>query len=183
MNKTYICLAIVLTFVLGCKFQGGKPKSYELAEPAVWTAVDGDVLTNMEKTRVVLRDMGFRLEKYDIESGYLRTYPTGASQFFELWKRDNVGAFNFAMANTNSIARIVELEFKNQNDTQIKCEAFVKRLSIQRDEAVSVTDMEQAFTETSGGYAMLSVDPDDAMWLNLGRDTALEQTILDKIKR
>lgn len=59
----------------------------------------GDVLTRMH----------FAIEKLDAEQGIVRTRPLRGGQFFELWRSDNAGAYNWAEANLQSVRRVVEL--------------------------------------------------------------------------
>jgi len=57
----------------------------------------------------VLTGMHFAIEKLDAEEGLVRTKPLRGGQFFELWRSDNAGAYNWEEANLQSVRRSVEL--------------------------------------------------------------------------
>ena len=59
----------------------------------------GDILTRMH----------FAIEKLNAEQGLVRTRPLRGAQFFELWRSDNAGAYNWKEANLQSVRRSVEL--------------------------------------------------------------------------
>ncbi len=62
----------------------------------------------VEAAHAVLAGMHFTIEKLDAEQGVVKTWPLRAGQFFEVWRSDNVGAFNTAEANFQSIRRTVD---------------------------------------------------------------------------
>ncbi len=57
----------------------------------------------------VLIRMHFAIEKLDAEQGLVRTRPLRGAQFFELWRSDNAGSYNWEEANLQSVRRAVEL--------------------------------------------------------------------------
>jgi len=77
----------LLVLVIGC---AGQKK--QLTQPVCFDAVSSDKL--MQVSEKALLDMQFRIQKFDIDNGIIRTYPLRAKQFFEFWRKDNAGAFN-----------------------------------------------------------------------------------------
>jgi hypothetical protein len=175
-----ITFAFSLVFFAGCAGDGsGNIYDKEITTPTSATVQGATIPEAMERSRERLSSMGFRLDKFDTDQGYLRTKPLGAGQFWQLWRGDNVGAANAAMANVNSIARVVEMEFE-QGDQGVaaRCRVQVKKLSYVGRDITGVADMNEAFTDTSGGIQTLSLEHSRPQWLDLGRDVRLEEKLL-----
>ena len=104
--SVFCFLSVVSCLLLaGC---GGNQQQAAQAEPIC--------LANVQKSQAmqiaedVLAKMHFTVDKADAERGLIRTRPLAGAQFFELWRSDNVGAFNSAEANMHSIRRTVSLD-------------------------------------------------------------------------
>ncbi len=137
----------------------------------------------MNNSQKVLSDMGFKLEKFDIANGYLRSKPLGGSQFWELWRGNNIGSYNEAMANVNSIVRVVEMNFKILDGRlYADCSAEVSKLSFTGEPVSGASDMREAFTEASGRLQELSLAEGYVQWVSLGRDIRLEERVLEAIR-
>ncbi len=141
----------------------------------------------MQTAEEVLGEIHFTIEKSDPKSGYIRTRPLAGAQFFEFWRSDNVGAFNFSEANLHSIRRIVKLEISQQDGQLcIDCDVKTQRLNLP----------ERQVSGSSRAYAMFSAsDPlkqqlklhteqkKGMAWVDLGGDTRLETEILRRIEK
>lgn len=181
--RLLIILAVISAVLLnGCSARKERVSEYDKkSELARSTVVKGaDIPAAMQKCRDELGSMGFKFDKYDIENGYLRTEPLSGSQFFEIWRGDdNVGSYNAAMANINSIARVVEMHFKSaEASVYIDCRADVRRLSVATGDIAAASDMKEVFTDTSSGFQELTLKDANAQWVYLGRDVMLEDKIL-----
>jgi hypothetical protein len=134
----------------------------------------------------VLGEMRFSIEKSNVESGFMRSRPLIGGQFFEFWRSDNVGAFNWSEANLHSIRRIVELDIRQEGEELcIGCDVNVQRLKLP----------ERHVSSSSGAYAMFS-DSERSMqrlelnakqrrgmaWIELGGDGRLETEILKRVE-
>ncbi len=140
----------------------------------------------MKIAEEVLGEIHFTIEKSDPKSGYIRTRPLTGAQFFEFWRSDNVGGFNWSEANLHSIRRIVELEISQQDGQLcINCDVHTQRLNLP----------ERQVSGSSRAYAMFSAsDPikqrlklhaeqkKGMTWVDLGRDMRLETEILRRIE-
>ncbi|MFI4911719.1 MAG: hypothetical protein ACIAQZ_08650 [Sedimentisphaeraceae bacterium JB056] len=175
-----LIISAVLT-VAGCTSSVEQSYVYdnETKEPTSGMIAQKDIEQVMNTARKQLSAMGFKLDKYDTELGILRTKPLSGAQYWQFWRDDNVGASNAAMSNINSIVRIVEMDF-NASDGGIKvgCVADVKKLSYIGKEITGVSDMNEAFTDVSGGFQELALEEGQAKWLDLGRDVRLEKKVL-----
>jgi hypothetical protein len=134
-----------------------------------------DKQTAMNAAQRVLEDMHFVIEKNDAEAGYISTRPLAAGQFFEFWRSDTVGCENFAENNLHSVSRTAEINVTEQEGAVcIECTVDTRRLSIP-SESISGT-----------GPTPLKLKPQqkkEAVWMDMGPDAALQDRILERIKK
>jgi len=170
----------LLVLVIGC---AGQKK--QLTQPACFDAVSSDKL--MQVSEKALLDMQFRIQKFDIDNGIIRTYPLRAKQFFEFWRKDNAGAFNSAEANLQSLQRSVELVFRTeQNRVCVECITLVQRLSLPEETIRGYNTAPALYTASDRSKQRLEVEPErleQMQWIDLGRDEALESHIIKQIQK
>jgi hypothetical protein len=139
----------------------------------------------MHAAEEVLGKMHFEIEKVDLQNGYIRTRPLAGAQFFEFWRRDNVGIQNQLLSNLHSIRRIVELNISRQTDEfNIDCKVRVQRLSMPQREITSSSQAYLMFTASSLLLQRLELNPEQKAgmaWIELDRDRKLEAEILNSI--
>lgn len=143
-------------------------------------------LQAMRTAEEVLGHMHFTIDKADAEAGVIKTRPLAGAKFFELWRSDNVGAFNFAEANLHSIRRIVELKI-NEQDGQlcIGCDVNVQRLSMPEQE-VSIGRAYELFSKSTASIQKLKLQrqqKEGMRWIDLGSDKQLSEEILRRIEK
>jgi len=144
----------------------------------------------MQAGEDVLGEMHFSVEKADAEQGFIRSRPLQGAQFFEFWRRDNVGDFNRAEANLHSIRRTEELdisEVPSQEGRQlcIECDANVQRLNLPERQDTTSSEAYAMFSTSGPSIQRLKIHPEqrkDMMWVDLGRDARLETEILKQIE-
>ena len=133
----------------------------------------------------VLKKKQFVIEKYDLDAGYIVTRPMRGSQFFEIWKGDNVGEANKGRSNIHSIQRVVEMNFTQGNGQWcLACTADMQRFSMVVKELKSRARAAHVFVE--GGTSMMRLYPgteEEMAWIDLGRDGALEKNLIELIKQ
>jgi hypothetical protein len=138
----------------------------------------------MEAAEDVLSKMHFSIDKADAELGYVRTNPLSGAQYFEFWRKDNVGAFSAAEANIHSIRRIVELDItKKGGELCAACKAKVQRLSLSegRDETSRLAY--EKFSVHMVSDEGLELQAGEKIWLDLGEDEKLATVILKEIEK
>ena len=134
----------------------------------------------------VLGRMHFVIDKADAEQGFVRTKPLSGAQFFELWRKDSVGAFNTAESNLHSIRRIAELDIAEKGGQLcIDCEVNVERLSLPEHEVSSSARAYAMFSRSTASMQEIRLRPEHekkVMWLDLGSDDMLAAEILKRIE-
>lgn len=140
--------------------------------------------TAMAAAEDVLAKMHFTIEKLDVESGLIKTYPLSGAQTFEFWRKDSVGSFNRTEADLQSIRRTVELNISDKaGELCINCIATTQRLSYSQGQ---IADEGYAtVVETRRSVEKLlpaSRQKSNITWIDLGRDNQLETEIIKRIE-
>ncbi|NLH15545.1 MAG: hypothetical protein GX455_03090 [Phycisphaerae bacterium] len=141
----------------------------------------------MEASQEVLRDMGFAIEKFDVEKGLVKTRPLSGSQFFEVWRSDNVGGYNFAEANLHSLRRTVFVNIYSEGpQLMARCDAQVQRLFMPQKQIASASQAAGLYTQGNINQQRLqtqSEQEETMTWMDLGADSALETEILRRLQK
>lgn len=174
----FICMSLSMIIFTGCS-QNQKAAVNKIPSE------NSAIARTMKAAENVLVKMSFEIEKADYNAGYIKTRPLAGAQFFEVWRRDNVGAENQLLANLHSIRRIVELNISEQNtELNIDCKVHVQRLSIPQRETTSSARAYAMFTKSSITLQKLVLNPEQEkgmVWMNLDDDERLPQEILKRI--
>ena len=133
-----------------------------------------------------LGQLHFSIAKSDANLGIIKTRPLAGAQFFELWRKDTVGAFNSAETNLHSIRRIAELNITRQ-DTRlcISCNVNTQRLRLPEQEPRIRSRPYTMFSQSSQTKQKLILNPEqkqDMAWVDLGNDAKLAAVILKQIE-
>jgi hypothetical protein len=175
----FTALSFIAVFSTGC---GTGP---EQSVRPICTA-NAEVEAVMASAEEVLGQMHFTIDKADVQQGYIRTLPLTGAQLFEFWRKDNVGQFNTAEANLQTIRRTIEINVSSEyGHVCADCVVTVERMSLPQREAVSATHASAMFTRSSPSLQQLELNPEQQegmTWIELGRDSRLEAEILRQLK-
>lgn len=178
INRVILCVfgVLVVFGVLGCSSEVYvKP-----GVPVCLSSTSRDQI--MDLCEDVLVRMQFEIEKFDTDKGYINTRPLRGSQFFEVWRSDNVGADNRATSNLHSILRTVELQITEDNGSFcVECKSQTRRLSIEESELSNSSANFGIFTGGSRTFQKLRPVQENLDWIDLGPDPELQQRILGRI--
>ncbi len=145
----------------------------------------------------VLTRMHFAIDKLDADQGIVRTRPLRGAQFFELWRSDNAGAYNWEEANLQSVRRSVELrvmkeavdrrpETGDASGLCVECEVSVQRLSLPPNEVTGTSEAYRIHSASMPTLQRIEVSPQQrrAMaWIDLGKDPDLAARILQRVEQ
>ena len=170
-----------LLFLAGCAQQ----QQYEIVEQIC--VPDMTRAEAMQIAEDVLGKMHFTIAKSDAELGVIRTRPLTGAQFFEFWRKDNVGVSAVLEANLHSIRRIAECSLRQQG-TQlcIHCNVNAQRLHLPQREIHSRSRAYQMFSQSSPSRQTLILHKKQKQgmaWVDLGKDTKLATVILKRIEK
>jgi len=184
MNKdkwVYLATIMLLAGLAGC----GSGQQLAANEPVCLRTADKSRI--MEITEDVLARMNFVVEKYDVETGFVKTKPLRGAQIFEFWRRDNAGPAAAAEANLHSIRRTAQLNVSEEDgEVCTTCQVQIERLSLPEREITGMSWLAGMFTDSTRSRQRLTLRPEqqEAMaWTDLGSDAALERRILTSIEK
>jgi len=172
---------LVLCFLTGCASQQPTETIEQICIP------DIDKATALDTAEDVLVRMQFTIDKTNTETGYMKTRPLTAGQFFEFWRKDNVGSFNTEEANRHTIRRTVELNMSQKDKLFcINCRVNTQRLSLYDfEERGDLTIKFDRFSDTKAPELTqeLYLPPSKSTWIDLGKDEKLATSILKRIEK
>ena len=173
---TYLLISLVL-LGLGCS----KRVLVPVDQPVCISTTDVEAV--MDRCSSVLKKFGFVIEKYDVEAGYIRTRPLRGGQFFEVWRRDNVGSENAKEASTHSVRRVAEMELRQDaGKICVECVVNVSRLGMVDEEPLHWAKVPTMYT---GGGDRLGPDAEneDVYWVEMAGDELLEDALLRELRK
>jgi hypothetical protein len=186
--SVFCLLSSALCFLPGCTQQKSSPP--EMAALDLSHNVNKTQI--MEITEDVLVRMHFEIEKFDPDTGYIKTRPLEGAQFFEFWRSDNVGAHNWLLSNLQSVRRTIEINVDpvlrsttTKDKKYIDCIVHIQRLSMPEQEVTSSARAYAMFSRSSPGLQTLVLNPEqqrNMAWIDLGRDKELENEITKRIQ-
>jgi hypothetical protein len=178
-------LNILITFSLALWLPGCAQNKYAQTIDQLCPKTS-DKAQAMSAAEDVLAMMHFDIEKFDVNAGYIRTAPLSGAQSFELWRSDNVGSFNQAEADLQSLRRAVEINITDQAGQMcVGCIATTQKLSIPQ----GIPGADQSNPIMSSGQKSMqrtryNLEHKSTMsWTDLGRDNQLETEILKRIEK
>ena len=187
MNKdkwVYLATVTLLASLAGCGAENQIAQS-EPSEPVCLRTADKGRI--MEITEDVLTRMNFVVEKYDVETGFVKTKPLRGGQFFEFWRTDNTAPAAATEANFHSIRRTAQLNLSEDSpEVCATCEVGIERLSLPDREITGMSWLANMFTRSSSGGQRLTLkakQQEGMAWIDLGPDPALERKILTLIEK
>jgi len=184
MNKdkwVYLATITLLVGLTGC----GNQNQVTPSEPVCLQTADKSRI--MEIADNVLTRMNFVVEKYDVETGFVKTKPLRGAQIFEFWRSDNAGPAAAAEANLHSIRRSAELRVSESDGRMCTtCQVRVERLSLPDKEITGMSWLAGMFTDSTKTRQRLALKPEQQegmAWIDMGPDAALESRILTSIEK
>ena len=180
--KTKLCLCALMACALfwaGCAQQ-----QYETINQICPSGINKEQAMRIAED--CLGELHFSIAKSDADLGFIKTRPLTGAQFFEFWRKDNVGSFSSAEANLHTIRRIAELNITRQN-TQlcIHCNVDTQRMRLPEREIRSQARPYNLFSQSGSSWQILKLNPDqkqDMTWIDLGNDDKLTTVILKQIE-
>lgn len=182
--KTQIAALICLLVGCGCRSnaQVQLTSAYSFASST-------DVLSAeqlFEAATDELRAGRFRLDRVDRRAGVITTFPEGSQHFFEFWRHDVATTRDFWEATINPMRRWTKISIQRNEQAVSDIEVEVRK------ERFSAPDRQ--FNASGAAYNYFgyglpattgeeSIDAKDERWIDVGRDSAMEDYLLTRILR
>lgn len=164
----------------------GCQQSKIMDNPLAVSSGDYDVI--WELGRQALNNHGFQLDRRDRRGGVISTHPVLAAHAGENWYDNARGRYNLAESTLHSIYKTATLTITTTAEQvcHVSVRVDSRRLSIEKRPLTTAGDVRGSLTRrravyTSDRYA--SGEVESPTFIDLGRDTLLEDTILRQINR
>jgi len=134
-----------------------------------------------------LKNRGFRLDRVDLRSGVIETFPMVSSQWCEVWRREVADAASLAESSLQTIRRRVGIKLTplGKDKYRFNCRVTVQRLSIPPPAVSGSVWAEHVFSSTAGRSPVWNnpagILEDGWVWVTLGNDTALADDIINSV--
>ena len=161
------------------------PPEYGPVQADVVVAEEGDFDYLWESTLRTLRRVNLVPDRQDAREGIITTKPITSQQWFEFWRHDSLGLYQWAEASMHTTQRhaIVKIERQSEPDRY--------RVSVRVD-VFRYSAPERQVTTPSGALLMYSEKlptesgellrpQEDVHWVRLGRDPHMEGLLLRRI--
>lgn len=186
-NKVLVpVLAIFLLAGAGCKISDSSKYSTH-HEPVCVKGVQRDIVAKAVED--VLVEMGFDIEKFDTDAGYIRTHPLRAKQPFEFWRGDTTGKRETLAAALHTERRTVEVNLYESGDRLcVDCSVLRERLSVPNRQAGGPEDSFGGVSEhiemnTEESIETEKLTFENARWESLGEDKKVRAKILTRLSK
>lgn len=138
-----------------------------------------------EAARQVLRDMRFEVVRPDAGPGRIETEPLVGASWFEFWRQDTIGCDQVAEASLHTVLRRVSVSVAPaEGGSEVAVTAVKGRRSVPGEGEPGVGESFSLYRTPR-----MTMERPDALrdgaetWVEMGRDTRLEQRILSRIRR
>jgi hypothetical protein len=176
----YLFIMVSMMVLAGCL---GPRRDAYVTNQTVATNQDAEQADRLwEAAREVLREHHFRLDRVDLREGVVTTMPAASQHFFEFWRRDVDTTPDFWEATLNPLRRWVEVRVgQAADDGQVRVAVIVRK------ERYSAPDRQ--FNNSGAAYQVFGyrlptttgqerIAPEHEHWIDIGRDHALEEHLL-----
>ena len=169
----------------GLLFNGCASAPVDLTKETIIIEAEAEIL--WQSCQSELKNRGFRLDRVDLRSGVIETFPMVSSQWFEFWQRDVVDAASLAESSLQTIRRRVGIKLSplGGNKYRFSCRVTVQRLSTPPSAVSGSVWAENVFSSTAGRSSVWN-DPAGVLeegwvWVTLENDTALADEIIRSV--
>ncbi len=183
MIKKYLPLTLIALFavsLIGCS------KTLEPQRDAV--SVDNSSFEKIwDACLASLEDHSFEVDRRDRRFGLIVSEPVVGKQFFEFWRKDTADSGDLLNSSLHTIRRVVTIRIAKQGPTefQVDVEAQAQRISVPGTQLNSTAE---AFELMGRQGVPASPRRSDylrrrsaTIWVDIGREQALEQAIMRDI--
>ena len=142
--------------------------------------IQGDRDNIWQISQAELKDRGFSLDRVDLRSGVIDTFPMVSKQWFEFWRRDVIGPKAIAESSLHTIRRYIKLQLTEQEKDKfdLHCDVIVQRFTAEPGLTSATLSGQDILSATRRQQKKSS----KYQWIPIGSDNALANDILTAIK-
>ncbi len=184
MKPLFVSCVIGIVSFVGCH----RPAAPQGPTQATLLAASDDDFRGLwEACQGVLRRHRFEIDRKDLRAGLITTFPQTSQHFLEFWRHDVDTPFDLAESSVSTVRRSVTVQIsKPQADGEYVVDVTVnkERLHAVERQINNTAAALRVFSADLPTTAGRKFDPaTDMTWAPTGRDAAMEQRLLDLIRR
>ena len=182
MNRAITIVVCLTSLLSGCARQPQTKWEAIAIEQASFDQVWVACLDSLE-------DRGLEVDRQDRRFGLIVSEPTVGQQAFEFWRKDAVSSDDVMLSSLHTIRRVVAIQVTTQGpmEFEVRVEAQAQRASIasdQLDNAAEAFELVRKHGVPAAPSRRDYMRPQaEQVWVDVGREHALEQYILEDISR
>jgi len=177
---------LAATIIAACLF-GCQPRSSDVVqmEPTADDFATADRDRVWEAADTVLRDYRFPIYYKNRRDGRIESSPVVSQHFFEFWRRDVATRRDWIEATLNPIRRHAAVTLAATDDDGVRVEVAVykERFSTPERQFNNSSAAFRFFGDLPSAETGRAIGPAESTWVAMGRDPAMENVILDAIRR
>ncbi len=136
-------------------------------------------------TIAAVRHFGYEMDRVDPAAGVITSKPLTSKQWFEFWRNDTLGLEQVLESSLQTIRRQVRVDVKtaptNKHEYDVSVRVNVQRFSQTERQVTTSSSAGQAFSKLPPVRPAATPAEAGPHWVDLGRDSKLEQAILRRI--
>ena len=173
-RATFFCLLAALSG--GCA-------SHRLEATKSSIEVSGDLEGVWSVCQRQIKNRGFELDRIDLRSGIIETYPLISKQWFEFWRNDVIDGDSLTQSSLHTVNRLVKLKIDklDNNNYRLQCQVEKLKLYYDRDVKGAKVRAQETFAASQSQIFNNKYSGDNVKWLPAGIDPVLQQAILKDI--
>lgn len=175
-------LILLTTVLAGCV---DPPKDYAPTEADVSVEEDQDFDHLWDMTLRVLRRRGLTPNRQDRREGVITTLPITCQQWFEFWRHDAMGPYQWAESSMHTVQRLAVVRIRRQPEPgrfRVNVRVDVFRFSAPERQVTTPSGALLMYSEKLPTEAGELYHPnEDVHWVRLGRDPYMEGVLLRRI--
>ena len=179
MGRGFWLLVLAATAMAGC----ARAPGVRYANPMALAGADAGTVEQV--ARRVLQELQFEVEFPQTRPGQLETGPVTGASWFEFWREDTVGGRQRLESSLHTVRRRASVAVKSAGTgAEVSVTVIKERLSAPNTGPASATETFDLYEleERSELRRVDDLSPAAYGWLDMGRDDALEQRILERIQ-
>jgi len=183
MKALPLLLPMVVVLLAGCVADPPMDYGPVQADVIVTDEVDFDYLWDV--TLRVLRRSNLRPDRQDRREGIITTMPITSQQWFELWRHDAMGPYQWAEASMHTIQRLAVVKISRRPEPgrfRVNVKVDVFRHSAPERQVTIASGALLIYSQklpTEQGEQLERHE--DLHWVHLGRDPEMEGALLKRI--
>jgi hypothetical protein len=164
--------------------------AYWMAKPAIAEVSSGNFDRLWSAAEDSLRDHSLLIDRTDYRQGVLTAQPRSSKLFYEFWRNDVVDPHDLVQSTLGTMRRTVRIDVRKADDGSFTAspKVVVERYSMLEKRITSVSQYRDVFSLTTRDLRLDAEKEDEdqvasEFWYAIGRDSALERSLADSIRR